>query len=200
MTKRETGDAGVAGENEERGIPRPDVSAAHIILLILAHRGPSSFRELMRHHDTHSLGVARTENSFYTAVARLKRRKHVARNAQGEYELTPAGEYAALKAFVRKELVAMEKKERAEPRWDGRWRLVFFDIPENRRPVRDYVRNILKRLGFREFQRSTWIYPHKLPGFLAKMLADPHLRKHTRVITTSDIDYDEDLRRYFRLR
>lgn len=185
---------------EGRGIPRPDVSAAHIILLILAHRGPSLFRELLRQRDVHALGIERTENSFYTAVARLKRRRQVVRNAKGEYELTPAGEYAALKAFVRKELVATERRVASPPRWDGKWRLVFFDVPESRRAVRDYVRNILKRLGFKEFQRSTWMHPHKLPGFLAKMLADPQLRKYTRVITTSDIDYDDDLRRHFKLR
>lgn len=180
-------------------IPRPDVSAAQIILLILAHRGPSTFRELIRHSETHALGTQRTENSFYTAVARLKRRRLVSRTSAQTYELTGAGEYAALKAFVRKELVQAERKATTAARWDGRWRLVFFDIPEQKRPIRDYMRSTLKRLGFREFQRSTWIHPHKLPAFLSKLLADPQLRKYTRVITTSDIDYDEDLRRHFRL-
>ncbi|MEK9208742.1 MAG: hypothetical protein AAB910_01550, partial [Patescibacteria group bacterium] len=69
----------------------------------------------------------------------------------------------------------------------------------SKRPIRDYLRGVLKRLGFREFQRSMWVWPHKLPPFLKRLLADPQMRKYIRAITTYDIDYDEDLRRNFRL-
>lgn len=83
--------------------------------------------------------------------------------------------------------------------WDGKWRIVLFDIPEAKRPVRDYLRNVLKRHGFVEFQRSMWAWPYRLPAYIVKLLADPQMRKYTRAITTYDIDYDEDLRRQFKL-
>lgn len=191
-------------DKEIKEIPRPDISVSQIVLLILAQVGRAEFRQILGHGLVRSLGAVRSENSFYTALARLKRRRLVARTADHEYELTPAGEYAALKAYVRKEFTEKEKlrtsngKPEAQ-KWDGKWRLVFFDVPESRRPIRDYVRGMLKRQGFREFQRSMWIYPHKLPGFIGKFLADPQMRKYTRVITTYDIDYDEDLRRAFKL-
>ncbi|MCC6404781.1 MAG: hypothetical protein IT405_00065 [Candidatus Yanofskybacteria bacterium] len=186
----------------KRGIPRPDLSVAHLILFILSQEGRATFRQISKHPQTRLLGSTRSENSFYTALARLKRRRLIARIGD-KYELTPAGEYASLKAYVRKELVSSERAKNADAKknvsWDGRWRIVFFDIPEQKRAVRDHLRLLLRRLGFEEFQRSIWVTPWKLPPFLVKFIADPQLRRYAKVVTTLDVDYDEDLRRRFRL-
>lgn len=199
------------GDTEEIGrvIPRPEISVAQIVLVILSQGGRMGFEQIIRHPLVRSLGAVRSENSFYTALARLKRRRLIARTSDRMYELTQSGEYASLKAYVRKEFTEGEKMKPSYAKaseghsrvreWDGRWRIVLFDIPESKRPLRDYVRGVLKRQGFREFQRSMWIYPHKLPSFISKFLADPQMRRYTRVITSYDIDYDEDLRRLFRL-
>lgn len=40
--------------------------------------------------------------------------------------------------------------------WDGRWRLVIFDIPEKRRSARDLLRSKLKQWGFVHWQKSVW--------------------------------------------
>lgn len=42
-------------------------------------------------------------------------------------------------------------------KWDGMWRLVAFDIPENKREVRDLLRAKLKQWGFIRWQNSIWI-------------------------------------------
>lgn len=180
---------------------KPDVSVAHAILLILSEEGACGVRHLMRHPYARSLAAERTENSFYTALARLKNRRYILRTPQREYELTSTGEYAALKASIRKGLVDLEHKDSPPDKkeWDGRWRIVTFDVPEKQRPIRDYIRSVLKRLGCYEFQRSMWIYPFKFPPFISKLFEDHHLRSYAKIITTYDIDYDADLRKYFRL-
>jgi phenylacetic acid degradation operon negative regulatory protein len=157
------------------------------------------FRAIMQHPLTRQLGEARTENSFYTALARLKRRGAVLRTKDRQYELTQKGEYQSLKAQVRLGFTELEKTEARASKWDGRWRVVLFDVPESKRPIRDYIRNTLKRLGCHQFMRSMWIWPYKLPDFLMELFADPKLRNYTRVITTYDIDYDEDLLKQFKL-
>lgn len=188
---------------ESKTIPRPDISVAQIILLILSEVGHADFKRITNHPLVRSLEVVRSENSFYTALARLKRRRLITRSSDHSYELTSHGEFASLKAYVRKGFTEQERATRSAQHvarnWDGRWRMVIFDVPESQRPARDYIRGVLKRVGFYEFQRSMWIYPHKLPAFLIKMMADPKMRKYTRVLTTYDIDYDEDLRRRFKL-
>lgn len=44
-------------------------------------------------------------------------------------------------------------------RWDKKWRIVLFDIPEPKKRIRDALRKKLKKLGFLEFQKSVFIYP-----------------------------------------
>ena len=44
-------------------------------------------------------------------------------------------------------------------KWDKKWRLVIFDIPETRKKARQALRKKLKDLGFYQFQKSAWIHP-----------------------------------------
>ncbi|MFH0912622.1 MAG: hypothetical protein V1807_03125 [Patescibacteria group bacterium] len=46
-------------------------------------------------------------------------------------------------------------------RWDGKWRIVIFDIPESRKTHRDAFRRKLIDLGFEHIQDSVW--RHKYP-------------------------------------
>lgn len=45
-------------------------------------------------------------------------------------------------------------------KWDGKWRIVFFDIPEKFRAARNALRDKLKELGFREVQKSVFAFPY----------------------------------------
>jgi hypothetical protein len=48
---------------------------------------------------------------------------------------------------------------RKPERWDGKWRLVIFDIPESQNKARWALRRKLKDLGFYQCQKSAWIHP-----------------------------------------
>ena len=50
----------------------------------------------------------------------------------------------------------IDKKKRK----DKKWRMVLFDIPEEKRKHRDLFRNQLKCLGYKRLQRSIWVCPH----------------------------------------
>lgn len=41
--------------------------------------------------------------------------------------------------------------------WDGKWRVVIFDIPEQKRIIRDLFRRNLKKWGFKHLQQSVWV-------------------------------------------
>ncbi len=43
--------------------------------------------------------------------------------------------------------------------WDGKWRLVMYDIPENKRNARAQIRRLIKQLGFVQLQQSVWAHP-----------------------------------------
>ncbi|MBI4325005.1 MAG: CRISPR-associated endonuclease Cas2 [Chloroflexi bacterium] len=44
-------------------------------------------------------------------------------------------------------------------RWDGRWRLVLFDVPEARSSTRNKLRRYLQSRGFGYLQNSVWVTP-----------------------------------------
>ena len=46
--------------------------------------------------------------------------------------------------------------------WDGRWRIVMFDVEEVNKKVRERLRSKLKELGFGMLQKSVFITPHDM--------------------------------------
>lgn len=69
------------------------------------------------------------------------------------YRITPKGE---------KEFDKVLRPLRTMGNWDGRWRLVMFDIPESKRDVRDRLRRALTKLGLGILQASVWISPNDI--------------------------------------
>lgn len=57
-------------------------------------------------------------------------------------------------------------------RWDKRWRVVVFDIPEKRRKSRDQMRATLQSIGFEQLQRSVWVYPYDCEDWVVLWKAD----------------------------
>lgn len=84
-------------------------------------------------------------------------------------------------------------------KWDGKWRMVFFDVEELRRGKRDLFRRWLVRLGLRRMQKSVWVFPYPLEKeikFLREVLEVSH---EVKLVTAERIENDEDLRDWFDL-
>ena len=84
-------------------------------------------------------------------------------------------------------------------RWDGKWRMVIFDIPEESRSKRDMIRRLLKRGGFVKLQQSVFISPFKLQRKAIEYLKKTHLIEFIRIIRVEEMDDDKDLRIRFKL-
>jgi CRISPR-associated endonuclease Cas2 len=87
------------------------------------------------------------------------------------------------------------------PRWDNRWRIVIFDIPEEKRNYRDFLRNLLRWIGFRELQKSVWVFPYDARDKIKRLLKIQNLRieDDIRFLTVEKIEQDNDLRAKFGL-
>lgn len=51
-------------------------------------------------------------------------------------------------------------------KWDKKWRILIFDIPERKRKFRDNLRITLLNIGFRQLQKSVWIFPYDVIDYL----------------------------------
>ena len=45
-------------------------------------------------------------------------------------------------------------------RWDKKWRIIIFDIPNKYRNAREALRDKIKELGFHQLQKSVWVHPY----------------------------------------
>lgn len=91
-----------------------------------------------------------------------------------------------------------EKKK--ENKWDGKWRIVTFDVWERARSKRNLLRMEIKEFGFIQLQRSVWIYPYACEEFIELLKTDLSFGKNIRYMVVEKLDYDENLRKYFKLK
>ncbi len=84
-------------------------------------------------------------------------------------------------------------------RWDRRFRIVMFDIPERRRPVRIKLRTTMKQAGFLRLQDSVWVYPYDCEDFIALLKADLHVGKDVLYTVVEKIENDDWIRTHFKL-
>jgi len=83
-------------------------------------------------------------------------------------------------------------------RWDRKWRIVMFDIPETKRKMRDSLRRKLKEMGFIEFQKSTFIYPFPCEEEVNFVMNILNISEHVYYIK-APISPDHTLRKHFKL-
>ncbi len=84
-------------------------------------------------------------------------------------------------------------------RWDTKWRLLIFDVPERRRSVREKIRSTLITLGFVRLQDSVWVYPYDCEDFILVLKAEFKIGKDVLYIIADYVENDQHLRRHFKL-
>lgn len=92
-----------------------------------------------------------------------------------------------------------EIKIKKPARWDGLWRLVVFDIPENLKRGRNTLAVKLKELGFYPFQKSVFIYPYECKNEIDFIVEIFNLKPYVRFIIAKQTDIDLDLKNKFKL-
>ena len=110
------------------------------------------------------------------------------------YRITPSGA---------QKLAQLEFKDYQPTRfnkWDGKWRVVCFDIPETDKYTRTLFQTKLSDLGFYRLQNSVFVTPHNCKELI--VLADKAygLRNWVRVILAETIDNEQLLLNFFKMR
>ncbi len=106
--------------------------------------------------------------------------------------LTNKGKFRAL--TYRFEEMRIDKKN-----WDGKWRLVVFDVPEKFRVGRDSLREKIKELGFYELQKSVFVFPYKCKDEIDFIIEFYGMRKYVRYGVLEEIDNEKHLKQIFKL-
>jgi CRISPR/Cas system-associated endoribonuclease Cas2 len=133
-----------------------------------------------------------------TAASRLAIKGHVrfvVKNGRKHIEITDAGKRALALEQEKARVAAMQGK-----RWDKRYRIVMFDIPQKRKNMRDSVRRLLRECGFLRLQDSVWIYPYDCEELITLVKSDMRLGKDLLYVIVDSMENDGWIRKHFGLR
>ncbi|MEK7614479.1 MAG: CRISPR-associated endonuclease Cas2 [Patescibacteria group bacterium] len=109
-------------------------------------------------------------------------------------KITPRGELALDRLCDNPRLIKKPK------RWDGKWRMVIYDLKESKKKLRDQLRMTLISFGFVKLQKSIWVYPHDCEDLITLIKADFKIGKEVLYVIADTIENDTHLKRVFRLR
>lgn len=83
--------------------------------------------------------------------------------------------------------------------WDGKWRLIIFDIPNSHSNARDALRGILKYLGLYQLQRSVYIYPYPFKDALDVISLIYNVYEYVIYLEVNHAEGEKFLLQYFKL-
>ncbi|MFH1393003.1 MAG: hypothetical protein ABIG73_01290 [Patescibacteria group bacterium] len=94
----------------------------------------------------------------------------------------------------------LDKIEIKKPfQWDKLWRLVIFDIPEDKNAGRKALGAKLKELGFYPMQKSVFIHPYECKNEIDFITEIFELAPYVRFLRVKDVDIELDLKNKFHL-
>ena len=81
--------------------------------------------------------------------------------------------------------------------WDGKWRIVFFDIPEKKRKARNALREKLRDLGFYEMQKSVFVLPYECQDEINFVVSIFNIKPHVQYAEMINSTNELELRQFF---
>jgi len=124
----------------------------------------------------------RSRKRFTWLIYRLKQEgclKALKIKNNSAISITPKG----MDRVFRTKLKLTERK----PRKDGKWQMVLFDIPENKRRSRDLFRGALKYLGYQKLQKSIWVCRYDVEKETKDLIKRYNLKEYTELLLIQKI-------------
>lgn len=127
-------------------------------------------------------------------IKALERKKMVevfTKNGVSQVNITEAGKTKVLKFGLDSLIVSKPT------RWDGRFRMVFYDVYSTKRAIRDKLRRSLLNAGFYKLQESVYLHAYpceKEIEFLRNFLG---ISGEVRIVLAERIENDEEFRKFF---
>ena len=111
----------------------------------------------------------------------------------GEIKIVLAGKGKKLQIQFNFDTLSLSKKEP----WDKTWRMVIFDIPEDKRRAREAFRQKLQQLGLYPIQKSVFIVPYRCENEVEFAATVLEVRQHILLFLVASFEGEEKMREYF---
>jgi DNA-binding transcriptional regulator PaaX len=77
--------------------------------------------------------------------------------------------------------------------WDGFWRMIILDIPEERKSEREALRYLLKKANFICIKNTVWISPYPYEHLFTNIKKDLNLGNELMIIVTNKLDPETNM-------
>jgi DNA-binding transcriptional regulator PaaX len=135
--------------------------------------------------------LERAINSLYTSHL-VEERNH--KDGTTTLVLSENGKQKALRFNI-------DNMEIKKPvKWDRKWRIVMFDIPERLKRLREALRFHFKEIGLIELQKSVLVYPYPCSNEIEFILELYNARRYVRFVLADKIDNELHLKQKFHLK
>lgn len=127
---------------------------------------------------------ARRRGRLNYTIKRLEKQKLVSwKEKDGELILTLTERGKKKVLSYKLEEMKIEKPKK----WDKHFRVIVFDIPENRREARNIFRKKLKDLGFHQLQKSVFVCPYECMNEIDFLRHELDIAKFVNYILAKEI-------------
>lgn len=112
---------------------------------------------------------------------------------KGLFILTQKGREKAMRYAIDQMKIVSQKT------WDKKWRLVMFDVPEEKKQARRAINFALKKLGCVQYQKSVFVTPFpckKEVDFIGECFG---VREHIRIVVANNLEGENSLRGAFKV-
>lgn len=145
-----------------------------------------------RHNDKKSW------RKFYLSLNYLNRRGYIRIIGRSDKGITVKVTKEGKDIVKDVDIDSLELKRRGS--WDGKWRLVIFDIPVNKNKNRLAFTDRIKKLGFVMIQKSVWAYPFECYEELMILRKFYGIEKYVTYCKAIEIEDELSWRKKFNLR
>lgn len=81
--------------------------------------------------------------------------------------------------------------------WDGKWRLVIYDISKLKRPAQENFRRVLKQINFFPLQKSVYLTPYKCTSEIEYLREYFNLSEEVLLLEVNKLENEPFYRQYF---
>lgn len=137
------------------------------------------------------------KNNFRNSLKYLKSQKYIKIARKNRNECKIYLEKEGNKKLLRESFNDLKMSQ--STKWDGYWRMIIFDIPDEHKWAREGFREKLKILGLYPLQESVFIYPYDCRREIEFLCSVFNISDFVRFIESKSLTPSEDIKSYFSL-
>jgi CRISPR-associated endonuclease Cas2 len=173
------------------------IGVAGVVVLLAAAPGAVQIAKLFPHNQRHSFKKTKHQSVARSIRGLEKNKLLVINRGEGgktKIRLTKKGKQKFREIQLHNLMITKP------PRWDHKWRIVIFDIPENSsKPLRETLRAKLKQWEFYQLQKSVWVCPWPCEDEIQLVAELYDITPYLNTIIAEKILGDTSLRKHFGL-